>query len=66
LSSTRKDELLLSPEEFAIVHKLRRLLSGLDSQAAIDLLMSQLKKTRSNVEFLMQVQKGAPVSLDQD
>ena len=60
LSSTRKDELLLSPDEFAIVHKLRRLLSGLDSQAAIDLLIAQLKKTRSNVEFLMQVSKNAP------
>nr|WP_228461741.1 transcription termination factor Rho [Gordonia spumicola] len=64
LSSTRKDELLLSPDEFAIVHKLRRLLSGLDSQAAIDLLVSQLKKTRSNVEFLMQVSKNAPVASD--
>ncbi|MCF8570623.1 transcription termination factor Rho [Gordonia sp. HY002] len=60
LSSTRKDELLLSPDEFAIVHKLRRLLSGLDSQAAIDLLISQLKKSGSNVEFLMQVSKNAP------
>ncbi|WYY09486.1 transcription termination factor Rho [Gordonia hydrophobica] len=60
LSSTRKDELLLSPDEFAIVHKLRRLLAGLDSQAAIDLLIAQLKKTRSNVEFLMQVSKNAP------
>ncbi|MFC0313479.1 transcription termination factor Rho [Gordonia phosphorivorans] len=65
-SGTRKDELLLSPEEFAIMHKLRRLLSGLDSQQAIDLLLSQLKKTRNNVEFLMQVQKTAPGSLDQD
>ena len=59
-SGTRKDELLLSPDEFAIVHKLRRLLSGLDSQQAIDLLISQLKKTRTNVEFLMSVQKTAP------
>ena len=65
-SGTRKDELLLSPEEFSIMHKLRRLLSGLDSQQAIDLLLSQLKKTRNNVEFLMQVQKTAPGSLDQD
>ncbi|WP_081597720.1 transcription termination factor Rho [Gordonia hirsuta] len=64
LSSTRKDELLLSPDEFAIVHKLRRLLSGLDSQQAIDLLVKQLKKTRSNVEFLMQVQATAPGALD--
>jgi len=66
LSSTRKDELLLAPEEFSIVHKLRRLLSGLDSQQAIDLLINQLKKSRSNVEFLMQVQKTAPGGLDQD
>ncbi|TYQ11109.1 UNVERIFIED_ORG: transcription termination factor Rho [Gordonia westfalica J30] len=59
-SGTRKDELLLSPDEFAIVHKLRRLLSGLDSQQAIDLLISQLKKTKTNIEFLMSVQKTAP------
>ncbi|MFT3714743.1 MAG: transcription termination factor Rho [Gordonia sp. (in: high G+C Gram-positive bacteria)] len=66
LSSTRKDELLLSPDEFAIVHKLRRLLSGLDSQAAIDLLIAQLKKTKTNVEFLMQVQSNAPGALPEN
>ncbi|WP_045822198.1 transcription termination factor Rho [Williamsia herbipolensis] len=59
-SNTRKDELLMSREEFAIVHKLRRVLSGLDSQQAIDLLISQLKKTTTNIEFLMQVQKNTP------
>ncbi|MFT4125293.1 MAG: transcription termination factor Rho [Gordonia sp. (in: high G+C Gram-positive bacteria)] len=59
-SATRKDELLLAPEEFTIVHKLRRVLSGLDSQQAIDLLISQLKKTKNNFEFLMQVQSNAP------
>ncbi|WLP91430.1 transcription termination factor Rho [Gordonia sp. NB41Y] len=66
LSSTRKDELLLAPEEFAIVHKLRRVLSGLDSQQAIDLLVSQLKKTRNNIEFLMQVQTNAPGAMKDD
>ncbi len=65
-SGTRKDELLLSPVEFQIVHKLRRVLSGLDSQQAIDLLISQLKKTKSNVEFLMQVQKTAPGAMNDD
>ena len=50
----------VSPEEFSIVHKLRRVLSGLDSQQAIDLLISQLKKTKTNIEFLMTVQKTAP------
>ncbi|OIN82286.1 transcription termination factor Rho [Mycobacterium malmoense] len=59
-SGTRKDELLLSPDEFAIVHKLRRVLSGLDSHQAIDLLMSQLRKTKNNYEFLVQVSKNTP------
>ena len=59
-SGTRKDELLLSPDEFAVVHKLRRVLSGLDSHQAIDLLMSQLRKTKTNYEFLVQVSKTTP------
>jgi transcription termination factor Rho len=63
-SGTRKDELLLAPDEFAIVHKLRRVLSGLDSHQAIDLLMSQLRKTKNNFEFLMQVSKTAPGMAD--
>ncbi|MEO8813840.1 MAG: transcription termination factor Rho [Mycobacterium sp.] len=65
-SGTRKDELLLSPDEFAIVHKLRRLLSGLDSHQAIDLLMSQLRKTKTNYEFLVQVSKTTPGGPDHD
>jgi transcription termination factor Rho len=64
-SGTRKDELLLSPDEFAIVHKLRRVLSGLDSHQAIDLLMSQLRKTKNNYEFLVQVSKTTP-GMDND
>jgi transcription termination factor Rho len=64
-SGTRKDELLLSPDEFAIVHKLRRVLSGLDSHQAIDLLMSQLRKTKTNYEFLVQVSKTTP-GMDND
>ena len=65
-SGTRKDELLLSPDEFAIVHKLRRVLSGLDSHQAIDLLMSQLRKTRTNYEFLVQVSKNAPGPVNEE
>lgn len=65
-SGTRKDELLLSPDEFAIVHKLRRVLSGLDSHQAIDLLMSQLRKTKNNYEFLVQVSKTTPGNMDND
>ena len=65
-SGTRKDELLLSPDEFSVVHKLRRVLSGLDPHQAIDLLMSQLRKTKNNYEFLVQVSKTAPGSADSD
>ncbi|PTR23015.1 transcription termination factor Rho [Rhodococcus sp. OK519] len=64
LSSTRKDELLMSPDEFAVVHKLRRVLSGLDTHQAIDLLVDRLRKSKSNIEFLMQVSKTAPGALD--
>ncbi len=65
-SGTRKDELLLSKEEFGIVHKLRRVLSGLDSHQAIDLLMSQLRKTKTNYEFLLQVSKNAPGPVNEE
>ncbi|MCG7241280.1 MULTISPECIES: transcription termination factor Rho [Corynebacterium] len=65
-SGTRKDELLLVPEEARIMTKLRRILSALDSHQAIDLLIKQLKKTRSNGEFLMQVASSAPMAADKD
>ncbi|MDO5671146.1 MAG: transcription termination factor Rho, partial [Corynebacterium sp.] len=65
-SGTRKDELLLAPEEARIMHKLRRILSALDPQQAIDLLIKQLKKTKSNGEFLMQVASSAPMAADKD
>ncbi len=65
-SGTRKDELLLNADEFAVVHKLRRVLSGLDAHQAIDLLMSQLRKTKNNYEFLVQVSKNTPGGNDGD
>ncbi len=61
-SGTRREELLMSKEELAIVWKLRRVLSGLDGQQALELLLERLKKTQSNVEFLMQVQKTTPTA----
>jgi transcription termination factor Rho len=64
-SGTRKDELLMSPDEAAVLHKLRRVLAGLDSHQAIDLLIDRLKKSRNNLEFLMQVSKTAPGALDE-
>ncbi|AGF72227.1 transcription termination factor Rho [Corynebacterium halotolerans] len=65
-SGTRKDELLLAPDEARVMHKLRRILSALDPQQAIDLLIKQLKKTKSNGEFLMQVASSAPMAADKD
>jgi len=59
-SSTRREEILLAPDELAIVHKLRRVLHALDPQQAIDLLLDQMKKTKTNVEFLMQIAKSTP------
>lgn len=59
-SGTRKDELLLGREEYQIVHKFRRVLSGLEPIPAIELVNKQLRKTKNNHEFLMQIAKTTP------
>ncbi|WP_285656401.1 transcription termination factor Rho [Actinomycetospora sp. NBRC 106375] len=59
-SGTRKEELLLSPDEMAVTHRLRRVLAALDSQQAIELVLDRLRKSRTNIEFLMQVAKTTP------
>ena len=59
-SGTRKEEILLSSEELAITFKLRKVLHALDPQQALDLLLDKLKKSRTNAEFLMQIQKTTP------
>ncbi|WP_420782979.1 transcription termination factor Rho [Streptomyces sp. LPB2020-019-1HS] len=59
-SGTRKEEILLGAEELSIVWKLRRVLHALDQQQAIELLLDKMKQTKSNVEFLMQIQKTTP------
>jgi transcription termination factor Rho len=56
-SGTRKEEILLGAEELAIVWKLRRVLHALDQQQALELLLSKMRDTRTNIEFLMQIQK---------
>ncbi|MGW9827268.1 transcription termination factor Rho [Brevibacterium pityocampae] len=60
-SGTRREENLMSPEERKIMWKLRRVLSGLEQQQSLELLLSKLKETGSNAEFLMQVQKTTPL-----
>jgi transcription termination factor Rho len=64
-SSTRKEEILLAPDELKVIWQLRRVLHALESQQALELLMEQLRKTRSNAEFLLQVQKTT-VGIDRD
>ena len=59
-SGTRKEELLLAPDELKITWNLRRVLHALDTQQAIELLLNKLRETKSNYEFLLQVQKSTP------
>jgi transcription termination factor Rho len=60
-SGTRKEEILMPKEELQITWKLRRVLHALDTQQALELLLDKMKKTSSNAEFLMQVQKTMPM-----
>ncbi|TCO18617.1 transcription termination factor Rho [Kribbella steppae] len=59
-SGTRREELLMSKDETQVVWKLRRVLSALDGQAALELLIGKLKESKSNIEFLLQVNKTTP------
>ena len=61
-SSTRREEMLLSPDEVKITWKLRRALAGLDQQHALGVILDKLKETQSNVEFLVQMQKSIPAA----
>ncbi len=62
-SGTRKEEILLAPQELKIVLQLRRVLHALDTSSSLELLLDKMKATRTNVEFLMQIQK---TTVDQD
>ncbi|GHF12206.1 transcription termination factor Rho [Streptomyces griseoluteus] len=65
-SGTRKEEILLGSEELAITWKLRRVLHALDQQQAIELLLDKMKQTKSNIEFLTQIQKTTPAPGNSD
>ncbi|MDN4162754.1 transcription termination factor Rho [Nocardioides abyssi] len=65
-SGTRREELLLSKEELAIIWKLRRVMANLDNQQALELLLERLRKAQTNIEFLMQVQKTTPAAGAED
>jgi transcription termination factor Rho len=57
-SGTRREELLLDRGEIDTIWKLRRLLSTMDAEAALTLLIDKLKATRSNEQFLQMIQKS--------
>ncbi len=59
-TSTRREELLMAKDELAVVWKLRRVLSGLEGQQGLELMLDRLKKTSTNIEFLMQINKTMP------
>lgn len=60
-SGTRKEELIMEPEEAQVVWKLRRVLHSLDPSAAIELLIDKIRSTKSNPEFLSEIAKS-PIS----
>ncbi|WP_370882662.1 transcription termination factor Rho [Kineosporia succinea] len=59
-SSTRREEILMGKDELGVIYRLRRVLGALEPQQAIELLLDRTKKSSSNAEFLMQVQKTSP------
>jgi transcription termination factor Rho len=65
-SATRREELLLGPEELKIMYKLRRVLGALEPQQALELLLDRIRRTRTNIEFLRQVQMSSSSKLDAD
>src|SRR5262245_3292560 len=51
-SGTRKEELLVHPEELERTRLLRRVLADMNPVEAMEMLVSRMKRTKSNVEFL--------------
>ena len=56
-SGTRREDILMGAEELQIVWKLRRVLHALEMQQALELLLDRMKQTKTNYEFLRQVQQ---------
>ena len=57
-SGTRKEELLYHPDEYNRVVVLRRALTGVPPVEAMDLMLGKLKKTKTNIEFLLNMAIG--------
>ena len=59
-SSTRREDLLLRPEELAAVNSLRKGFNGMKADEAVDQCINMFAKTRNNVEFVRMVEKQMP------
>ena len=57
-SGTRKEELLMSPQDLNRVWVLRKILNPLSPTEAMELLLDKMSKTKSNAEFLAAMTKG--------
>lgn len=57
-SGTRKEELLMEPDEAQLVWRLRRVLHALDPSAAIELVIAKIRETKTNAQFLKGVAKS--------
>ena len=56
-SGTRKEELIYHPDELLRIYSLRRAMQGIPPVEAMEMLISRLKKTRSNAEFLLSLNR---------
>ncbi|MDA0347168.1 MAG: transcription termination factor Rho [Verrucomicrobia bacterium] len=56
-SGTRKEELLYHKDELPRIYALRRAMKGIPATEAMEMLINRMKKTATNVEFLMQVNR---------
>ena len=56
-SGTRKEELLVHPEELGRIWILRRAINGVPPVEAMEMIVNRLKKTKSNAEFLMSMKE---------
>jgi len=56
-SGTRKEELIYHPDEMKHIYSLRRAMQGVPAAEAMDLLIQRLRKTKTNAEFLMGMNK---------
>lgn len=57
-TGTRREEMLMDPEEYRRVCVLRRVLNDMNPPEAMELLVSRLQKTKTNAEFLMSMNMG--------